>query len=258
MMWVFTRDGLYSVVRDQANPAKVMVRTRSKAMAVRFAEWVRAAQHVTTGSASSLVVETWGADYPYRVIVPHVYWTEYVREAAADIDYGNFKEEVGGPVVAGNRCTPEGRNYLDLLHSVWDTVREWETRAYGERPHGMPHVRRRAVVRGDRLDDFVPDDDSLRYNGRAVQPITGLRGVRGPVAFAVMDEGTDLGPRGSGAGLGHALARAIGDAVAEDRRHRAAKRKPKPRKRPKAVRRVLRTAKASRKLKGHGRAKRRK
>ncbi len=87
-MWMMTTVGFFSVV--QASVDEVMVRARTK----EDIERMRAAllKHVYANELR--ILETMHADYPYRLIVRKELFADYMREAVANIDYGNFKNEV--------------------------------------------------------------------------------------------------------------------------------------------------------------------
>ena len=99
-MWVFTKDGFFSVVEHRADPQLVLIRARTKDDGIRICKALDLKKVQCTPKA----------DYPYRVTVAKARWALYLQNAALDIDYGNFK-------AAMERLHPAHR--MDQLHEVW-------------------------------------------------------------------------------------------------------------------------------------------
>lgn len=114
-MWLFTQYGFYSVVcaRDLAgdpsriDPDTFMVRGRSR-------KHLESLQKRFPQLAAAEITETSNTDYRYRMMVAKTVWSEVARELAAEIDYGNFKDQA-------ERCTRDDR-YVDALHAVWEVM----------------------------------------------------------------------------------------------------------------------------------------
>jgi len=86
-MWVFTRDGFYSVVHDRyCQPDELMVKSRDKR------DLIRLSKKIPLGT----VLETKKADYRYRAVIKRSSWAAYVSHEALEIDYDNFKSTVHG------------------------------------------------------------------------------------------------------------------------------------------------------------------
>ncbi|MBW1998606.1 MAG: hypothetical protein JRJ29_11650 [Deltaproteobacteria bacterium] len=86
-MWVFTRDGFYSVVHDRyCQPDELMVRSRDKR------DLMRLSKKVPLGT----VLETKKADYRYRAVIKRSSWAAYLSHEALEIGYDNFKNAVYG------------------------------------------------------------------------------------------------------------------------------------------------------------------
>lgn len=82
-MWLFTRDGFYSVVHDDyCNEGELMIRARVIEDLERLLGKLAIAAEI-------LVINN--ADYRYRVKLKSGQWTKYVAAEAASIDYPNFK-----------------------------------------------------------------------------------------------------------------------------------------------------------------------
>lgn len=85
-MWVFARDGFFSVVEDRANKHKVLVRARLREDAVRAMARMRVPK--------SALQKTNTADYLYRFSVGKGVWADYLREEAMSINYDNVKDNI--------------------------------------------------------------------------------------------------------------------------------------------------------------------
>ena len=118
-MWLFTRDGFFSVVcarqGDGAHGrsvdlSKVMVR----ALSHRHLEALKARhdQHL----AACDIVEFPGSDYACRLFVDKATWTTVVADMADDIDYDNFKAAVGRHRPSADRASEAA------LHDVWQVM----------------------------------------------------------------------------------------------------------------------------------------
>lgn len=114
-MWLFTQYGFYSVVcaRDlasssaQVDPYTFMVRARSR-------KHLESLQTHFSQLGASEITETSNTDYRYRMVVTKTVWVEVARELAAEIDYGNFKDQ------AESRSHDD--QYVDALHAVWEVM----------------------------------------------------------------------------------------------------------------------------------------
>ena len=109
-MWLFTRYGFFSVVwkRD-----RIQIRARCR----RHLESLKKRFPFLLGG----ILELPDADYRYRVETDRESWIATAGDLAAEIDYGNFKEEVGHRFGAGD-------DYVGLLHEVWDLGYEYQQR----------------------------------------------------------------------------------------------------------------------------------
>jgi hypothetical protein len=118
-MWLFTTHGFFSVVcarqgdgrhSQPVDETRVMVRARVRghleALKRRFPELLGAAG-----------IETFaGTDYAYRLFAPKAVWVSVAAALAGDLDYDNFKDEVGR--VQGS----VGSAYEAALHHVWEVM----------------------------------------------------------------------------------------------------------------------------------------
>jgi hypothetical protein len=118
-MWLFTKHGFYSVVcarqgdgrhGQPVDEARLMVRARVRghleALRQQFPELL--------GEAQIRTFE--GTDYAYRLFVPKAVWTTVAAALAEELDYDNFKDEVGR--VQGRA----GTDYERALHDVWEVM----------------------------------------------------------------------------------------------------------------------------------------
>lgn len=105
-MWLFTKDGFYSVVQKphQKGTGMVTVRTRNKDDMLHVIK--------ALGIGTKHLISDEGTDYEYRIEVNKTQWSEYVTMAIADIEYDNFKHEV-------EKHDPE-RAHIYL--GVWSTL----------------------------------------------------------------------------------------------------------------------------------------
>ena len=105
-MWVFTRDGFYSVVHDRyCQQDELMVRSRDKR------DLARLSKKVPLGT----VLETRNADYRYRAVIKRSSWAAYLSHEALEIDYDNFKSSIHG--------MDEDEVREIAYHSVWTSLK---------------------------------------------------------------------------------------------------------------------------------------
>jgi hypothetical protein len=98
-MWLFTRHGLFSVVR---NVNDYHIRARRRDHLVNLVELAFGPDQ------EHRIISTPRGDYKYRIIVPLITWKSIASVLAKDVDYSNFKDN------APERVLPGG-----LLHAVW-------------------------------------------------------------------------------------------------------------------------------------------
>lgn len=107
-MWIFTKYGFFSAVcaakGKGIDPDKIIVRARVYdhlvALQKRF-------------GLNHKIVVSHDTDYRCRIFVPKETWVRVAKELAAEIDYGNFKDE----------CHGKDPAYDKALLSVWTTMR---------------------------------------------------------------------------------------------------------------------------------------
>lgn len=104
-MWLFTVEGVYSVVQKNPKDKQLCIRARCAA----DLDHLRDAYLPTLGKT----ITNQGTDYPFRAFADR----EAIALAAADavrgINYSNFKSEVQ------RRYGKEGKSRMDVFHRVW-------------------------------------------------------------------------------------------------------------------------------------------
>jgi hypothetical protein len=103
-MWVFTETGFISAVRKNDRPDVYTVRSRD-----------RESLEPLAALAKVEIVETPYGDYPLRVFVEPVVFTEWLSGQASNIEYDNFKSRV---------TKTRGYDFVDALHNVWVAMLE--------------------------------------------------------------------------------------------------------------------------------------
>ena len=102
-MWLFTNTGFVSAV---SNGKDLMVRARDRESLQPIAD-----------SADTEIIATPQNDYPYRVVVSHEFFANWVAHIARGIVYKNFKSEV---------AATRGYEFAHPLMKVWSAMHEVE------------------------------------------------------------------------------------------------------------------------------------
>ncbi len=102
-MWLFTNTGFVSAV---SNGKDLMVRARDRESLQPIAE-----------AANTEIITTPQNDYPYRVVVSHEFFANWVAHMARGIAYKNFKSEV---------AATRGYEFAHPLMKVWSAMHEVE------------------------------------------------------------------------------------------------------------------------------------
>lgn len=97
-MWIFTTSGFVSAVRSQSDRT-IIVRSRDRASLAPISKKYKAE-----------IKQTPLADYPYRVLIGHEKFIEWVSSEASNIDYPNFKSQVR---------ISRGKRFASALGEVW-------------------------------------------------------------------------------------------------------------------------------------------
>ena len=111
-MWIFSPSGFVSAVKDTGE-GKIVVRARD-----------RASLESISSRFNSPIKPTPLADYPYRVLLGHDQFVDWVSNQATEIDYRNFKSEV---------AITRGTEFARTLSQVWSIMHEVEDRDARER-----------------------------------------------------------------------------------------------------------------------------
>src|SRR5438874_2053133 len=90
-MWLFSKQGFFSVVRHSHRPGHLLVRARLRADADNLARLLSE----ETGRAFAPLV-TPDADYLYRLEVPREDFARVMARLVQELDYPNFKLAVHG------------------------------------------------------------------------------------------------------------------------------------------------------------------
>lgn len=153
-MWLFTPDGFYSAVQHKDDPDKIMVRTRAKKHAERLV------LALPEGERPPVMETPPPADYRWRVTLTRGQWVYLVAKFAAEIAYGNFKNE------AHKREHPSG--FMPALHRVWGNLMDFQDDLHAD-------TRKSRWGRGESL-------------GSLHAPHTPKRSTSGSNEFADLDE----------------------------------------------------------------------
>ena len=130
-MWIFTKHGFFSAVcarRGDGNkgapidPDRVMVRARLKSHLMAL----KAAFPNLLGEYE--IREAAGTDYAFRLFVQKRVWATVSQSLAEEIDYDNFKSEVG------RYQGVAGADYEHALHDVWSVMYKLQSRKSSHLP----------------------------------------------------------------------------------------------------------------------------
>lgn len=95
-MWIFTKDGFFSIVQHKDDPNYLMVRARVR-------------EDIQRAFGPSDIKESEGSDYRFRKVVPRPVVADYMSKAVAEIDYTSVKDEID-----------QGeKDRHDMLYKVW-------------------------------------------------------------------------------------------------------------------------------------------
>ena len=106
-MWMFTKDGFFSVVEHRGDDTKLIVRARDR-------EDLETITELFPVETDLKVLHTPDADYEWRLVIDRRDWAKYCKVSAWEIDYDNFKNAI-------KRQDPERAH---LYMNVWAAMRE--------------------------------------------------------------------------------------------------------------------------------------
>ena len=115
-MWVFTREGFFSVVHDRyCEPDEVMILARK-------AEDIERLTDALEGRVG-LVLEFKHTDYRYRMAVKKITWAEYLRRSSMEIDYENYRDLIAA----------DDKDRYEAYSKCWNSLKNWQDKGLGNR-----------------------------------------------------------------------------------------------------------------------------
>jgi hypothetical protein len=105
-MWIFTETGFISAVRKGPNPNEISVRARDRKSLIDLA-----------GAADVGILKSPRGDYPYRIFLNEVVFSQWLFDQAMKVDYDNFKSRVH---------ETRGHVYASDLSRVWSVMLDTE------------------------------------------------------------------------------------------------------------------------------------
>lgn len=110
-MWIFTRDGFFSVAATKfCQPEDVAIRARKR----EHLEGLMA-RH----SIESEILVFPEADYRFRIQIPKSLWGQVMLEEAMTLDYNSFKDAMADSGASAD--------YLRAMFTIWSTVHKIQT-----------------------------------------------------------------------------------------------------------------------------------
>lgn len=108
-MWIFTRDGFFSVAATKfCQPGEVAVRARKKEHLENLM-----ARHAIQAEILSFPE----ADYRYRIQIPRDEWGRALRSEADCLDYGSFKDAMASAGASADYLRAMFGTYA-LIHKI--------------------------------------------------------------------------------------------------------------------------------------------
>lgn len=118
-MWLFTKYGFFSAVCARQGDGRagrpvdrdtIMVRARLRSHLENL-------QRRFSGLLGRFEIREFaGSDYAFRIFVPKAAWSDALVALNDELDYDNFKTEVG------KHQGPPGAAYQQALHQVWSVM----------------------------------------------------------------------------------------------------------------------------------------
>jgi hypothetical protein len=109
-MWLFTKFGFYSIVKDEASE-KFKVRARSKQDLQNLVSKIKEL-------AKCKILEWPEADYRYRIFIDSNHLHLLFEQLEESIDYNNFKDTIYG--------LPDQKDKVHSYHLVWQKMYEYQ------------------------------------------------------------------------------------------------------------------------------------
>jgi hypothetical protein len=107
-MWIFTKDGYFSIVQKGGAPNTLMVRARVRPDLEILADKLH------LGPAA--IIDTPDGDYAHRLLVDKEAFARYLANSVHSLDYPNFKATVNHPDHLRHRA------YM----RVWESLFNWQ------------------------------------------------------------------------------------------------------------------------------------
>lgn len=133
-MWLFTKHGFFSVVKKPYYPPGLLSgRVGVAVYQIRSREISHLEALKKLTRIKSPIIDDGGTDYKFRVVVSPRVWRRIgpILVSAAEIDYANFKSEVG-------RKRGYGTKYERALHRVWSIMMETQKEEREAKPWQIP------------------------------------------------------------------------------------------------------------------------
>jgi len=80
-MWIFTKDGFFSIVKHKDNSAYLMVKSRVR-------------EDLVDAFGPDDIKELAGSDYRFRKTVPRAVVADYLKREAYELDYESVKDNI--------------------------------------------------------------------------------------------------------------------------------------------------------------------
>ena len=140
-MWIFCKQGFFSVTQHPARKDNVQIRARTNTDLEELRE-------AFPELARCEIVETPEADYRWRIVRARWKWELVGAKLTADIDYSNFKGKMAQ--------IPTQRHKGGLLHDVWHLHHDYQNQRHPVDPlAGVPDFFRRPE-RAELFDNDQP------------------------------------------------------------------------------------------------------
>lgn len=105
-MWIFTRDGFFSVAATKfCQPGEVAVRARKKDHLENL---------MSRHGLDAEILRFPGTDYNYRIQIPKTLWAGILSREAEGIDYNSFKDAMAGAGASAD--------YLRAMFATWAEI----------------------------------------------------------------------------------------------------------------------------------------
>ena len=112
-MWLFTKEGFFSVVHDQyCNRGELMIRSRRKD------DLCLLSKKLHGYCDESNILELSETDYRYRMKVPKHAWAEYLSDCALNLEYPDVRENIVPP---GDDARKEA------YQKIWELLHRWQS-----------------------------------------------------------------------------------------------------------------------------------